>query len=126
MPIPTEPIGSVPRPPELIEGLRTFAEGRLSQAELAALYDHALRDTIRRFEATGSPVVTDGEQTKPSFATYPIHGLQSLAPDGVVISFADGHTRRLPRLTAGPFRYQIHTASYLERARHHAHVPVKQ
>jgi hypothetical protein len=29
----------------------------------------AVRDTIVRFEATGSPVVTDGEQRKPSFAT---------------------------------------------------------
>ena len=25
-----------------------------------------------------------------------------LAPDGVVIPFADGHPRQLPRLTAGP------------------------
>lgn len=126
MPIPTEPIGSVPRPPELIEGSRTFAEGRLSQAELVALYDRALRDTIRRFEATGSPVITDGEQTKPSFATYPIHGLPTLAPDGVVIPFADGHTRRLPRLTAGPFRYKTYASSYLNEAKRHTHLPVKQ
>ena len=70
-------------------------------AELEALYADAVRDTIVRFEATGSPVITDGEQRKPSFATYPIDGLE-LAPDGVVIPFADGHTRQLPRLTRGP------------------------
>src|SRR5881296_2494599 len=126
MPIPTEPIGSIPRPPELIAAMGEFAAGRIPQHEMQSLYDRALRDTIFRFEATGSPVITDGEQTKPSFATYPIHGLRSLAPDGVTIPFADGHTRQLPRLTAGPFRYQVHTASYLERARHHARVPVKQ
>src|SRR5207253_2672510 len=60
------------------------------------------------------------------FATYPIHGLASLAPDGVTIPFADGHTRRLPRLTAGPFRYQTYADAYLVAARAHAHVPVKQ
>jgi 5-methyltetrahydropteroyltriglutamate--homocysteine methyltransferase len=31
---------------------------------LDALYEQAIRDTIERFEATGSPVVTDGEQRK--------------------------------------------------------------
>jgi 5-methyltetrahydropteroyltriglutamate--homocysteine methyltransferase len=41
-----------------------------------------VRDTIEKFEATGSPVITDGEQTKPSFATYPIHGLSNLNPSG--------------------------------------------
>jgi 5-methyltetrahydropteroyltriglutamate--homocysteine methyltransferase len=126
MAIPTEPIGSIPRPPQLIEAMQAFAAGELSAQELERLGDEAVRDTIARFEATGSPVISDGEQTKPSFATYPIHGLDTLAPDGVTIPFADGHTRQLPRLTAGPFRYQVHAASYLERAKPHAHVPVKQ
>src|ERR1041385_2605825 len=94
MPIPTEPIGSIPRPPELIEGVRQFAAGRISRDEMRSLDDRAIRDTIQRFEATGSPVITDGEQSKPSFVTYPIHGLETLAPGGVTIPFADGHTRQ--------------------------------
>ena len=126
MAIPTEPIGSIPRPPELIEAMGAYAAGQLSDDEFDRSADEALRDTILRFEATGSPVITDGEQTKPSFATYPIHGLEGLAADGVIIPFADGHTRQLPRLTAGPFRYQVHAASYVERARRLATVPVKQ
>ncbi|HEY6293539.1 MAG TPA: cobalamin-independent methionine synthase II family protein [Terriglobia bacterium] len=126
MPIPTEPIGSIPRPPELIEAVRSFQAGRLSRETLDALYAEALRDTIRLFEATGSPVITDGEQTKPSFATYPIHGLTKLAPDGVTIPFADGHTRQLPCLSAGPFYYQTHAASYLKAARQHTRAPLKQ
>ncbi len=126
MPIPTEPIGSIPRPAELIEGMQQLAAGGISQDKMQALYDQAIRDTIQRFEATGSPVITDGEQTKPSFVTYPIHGLATLAPDGVPIRFADGHVRQLPRLTAGPFRYQTHAVTYLEQAKQHARVPVKQ
>jgi 5-methyltetrahydropteroyltriglutamate--homocysteine methyltransferase len=126
MTIPTEPIGSIPRPGELIEGIQAFQAGSISSQELDELYTSAIADTIGRFEATGSPVITDGEQSKPSFATYPIHQLENLAPDGVTIPFADGHVRRLPRLTAGPFRYKTYADRYLEVARKYAHVPVKQ
>jgi len=126
MAMPTEPIGSVPRPQELINGMQEFDAGRISRGELQALCDRAVRDTIKRFEATRSPVITDGEQTKPSFATYPIHGLETLAPDGVVIPFSDGHVRQLPRLTAGPFRYRTYACTYLEEAKKHTRLPVKQ
>jgi 5-methyltetrahydropteroyltriglutamate--homocysteine methyltransferase len=124
MPLPTEQIGSIPRPSALIEAVR--AGGGTPPDELDRLYERALRDTIEQLEATGSPVITDGEQTKPSFATYPLVGLENLAPDGVVIPFEDGHTRQLPRLTAGPFRYATHANTYLERALQIASAPVKQ
>jgi 5-methyltetrahydropteroyltriglutamate--homocysteine methyltransferase len=110
----------------LIEGVQGFQAGRISQPELSALYDAAVQDTIRRLEATGSPVITDGEQAKHSFATYSIYGLETLSPDGVPISFADGHIRKLPRLTAGPFRYKTPADVYLDMAQRYAHVPVKQ
>jgi 5-methyltetrahydropteroyltriglutamate--homocysteine methyltransferase len=111
MPILTEPIGSIPRPAELLAAMGAYAVGRISGEQLGAAEEAALRDTISRFEATGSPIITDGEQTKPSFATYPLSGLGNLAADGVVIPFADGHTRQLPRLTAGPFRYGVHAVT---------------
>jgi 5-methyltetrahydropteroyltriglutamate--homocysteine methyltransferase len=109
----------------LIQAIGALQEGKIDRAALGAEYDAALRDTIARFEQTGSPVISDGEQTKPSFATYPLVGL-SLAPDGVVIPFADGHTRQLPRLTAGPFRYGAHANSFLDRARGYTRLPMKQ
>jgi methionine synthase II (cobalamin-independent) len=124
--IPTEPIGSIPRPSELLEGIAEFDAGRITEARLDSLYEQAVRDTIEQFEATGSPVITDGEQRKPSFATYPLHGLQNVAADGVIIPFADGHVRQLPRLTSGPFRYAVHADEYLEEARKYATMPVKQ
>jgi len=126
VPIPTEPIGSIPRPQELLKGMQEFNAGRISQEDLDPLYDRAVRDTITQFEETGSPVITDGEQTKPSFATYPIHGLETVAPNGVTIRFADGHVRQLPRLTAGSFRYGTYASRYLEEARKHTKLPVKQ
>ena len=122
----TEPIGSIPRPPALIQAIGAFQSGQIGREALDALYASALQDTIARFEQTGSPVISDGEQTKPSFATYPLVGLTHLAPDGVVIPFADGHTRQLPRLTAGPFRYGVHAGTFLQAARKYAKTPVKQ
>src|SRR5437870_7093068 len=124
--LPTEPIGSNPRPAAFIDGVRGFAAGRVSQPELDALYESAVQDTIQRLEATGSPVITDGEQAKHSFATYSIYGLENLSPDGMPISFADGHIRTFPRLTSGPFRYKTPADVYLEIAQRYAHVPLKQ
>ena len=124
MTIPTEPIGSIPRPLRLIEAVAA-TDG--TDPALDPLYEEAIRDTIERFEATGSPVITDGEQRKyHNFWTYCVHGLPNTAPDGFKIPFSAGHVRRMPRLTAGPFRYQRHADSYLDVALQYAHVPVKQ
>ena len=122
--IPTEPIGSLPRPPELIEAVE---RGDSDDPRLDPLYDAAIRDTIERFEATGSPVITDGEQRKyHNFWTYCVHALPNTAPDGFRIPFTAGHTRRMPRLTAGPFRYKRYADSYLDVAKRYAHLPLKQ
>jgi len=126
MTLPTEPIGSIPRSPKLQQGMADAAAGRIDDATLDALFDAAVRDTLDRFEATGSPVITDGEQRKPSFATYPIAGLADLAPGGVTIPFEDGHTRQLPVITAGPFRYATHAWTYLDGARDMTSTPLKQ
>jgi 5-methyltetrahydropteroyltriglutamate--homocysteine methyltransferase len=124
MTIPTEPIGSIPRPLRLIESIANVGG---EDPSLAPLFDEAIRDTIKRFEATGSPVITDGEQRKyRGFWTYSVHGLDNMAPDGFKIPFSAGHTRRMPRITSGPFRYRTYADSYLDVALRYAHVPVKQ
>jgi 5-methyltetrahydropteroyltriglutamate--homocysteine methyltransferase len=125
MRIPTEPIGSIPRPLELIEAVAAVGDG--TDPALDSLYEEAIRDTIERFEATGSPVITDGEQHKyHNFWTYCVEGLPNTAPDGFRIPFAAGHTRRMLRLTGGPFRYRRSADSYLDVALRYARVPVKQ
>ena len=124
MTIPTEPIGSIPRPIELIEAV---ANTDHDDPRLNPLYEAAIRDTVQRFESTGSPVITDGEQRKyHNFWTYSVHGLTNTAADGFRIPFAAGHTRRMPRLTRGPFRYKRYADSYMDVALRYAHVPVKQ
>jgi 5-methyltetrahydropteroyltriglutamate--homocysteine methyltransferase len=126
MTIPTEPIGSIPRPASLIAAFQGKHEGSVSNEQFEVAARAAIEDTLRRFEETGSPIVTDGEQSKPSFVTYPIDGLPNLDIDGVVIPFRDGHTRQLPRLTAGPFRYATYASSYLAAAQKLTSKPLKQ
>ena len=123
MTIPTEPIGSIPRPLALIEAIKI--RGSLDPA-LDSLFDEAIRDTIERFEATGSPVITDGEQRKyHNFGTYCVDGLPNIAPDGFKLPFVT-HVRQWPRLTAGPFHYLMRADSYVDVAKRYAHVPIKQ
>ena len=120
MPIPTEPVGSLPRPATLQAALADYDAGRISREQLTIEQDAACLDSIRRMEATGAPIVSDGEQRASSFATYPITdtlggtGLaDNLAADGQYFAiFTDGHHRQLPRLTGGPFRYKTFAASY--------------
>ena len=122
MKISTEPIGSIPRSPELIAAITSQSPG----TNLQELYADAVKETLNAFEKTGSPVISDGEQAKSSFATYPLEGLINLAPEGMKIDFEDGHSRQLPLLTQGPFKYGNYAVSYLKFAQQSTKIPVKQ
>ena len=134
MPIPTEPVGSLPRPAKLQAAIADYDAGKITQAELKAEQDAACKDSIERMEATGAPVISDGEQRASSFATYPLAdtlagtGLaDNLAGDGQYFAiFTDGHHRQLPRLTGGPFKYKTYAADYLNEAVKMADKPLKQ
>jgi 5-methyltetrahydropteroyltriglutamate--homocysteine methyltransferase len=125
MPLPTEPIGSIPRPLWLLEAIEKARSHR--DPSLDELYNQAIQDTLRQFADTGSPVVTDGEQRKyHNFWTYCVHGAPNTTAKGFRIPFAAGHVRRMPRLESGPFRYQVYADEYLEAAMRYTSLPVKQ
>jgi methionine synthase II (cobalamin-independent) len=134
MPIPTENVGSLPRPAKLQAAIDDYDAGKTTHEQLTAEQDEACLDSIKRMEATGSPMITDGEQRASSFATYPVTdtlagtGLaDNLAGDGQYFAvFTDGHHRQLPRLTGGPFKYKTYAADYLKKAIKMASKPVKQ
>lgn len=134
MPIPTENVGSLPRPSELQEAYNALDEGKISYDEFQAKQEEAARDSIQRMEATGQWVVTDGEQRESSFATYPLTdtlggtGLaDTLAPEGQYFAiFDDEHVRQLPRLVSGPFKYKTYASEFVEKNRQIATKPVKQ
>ncbi len=132
--IPTEPVGSLPRPSSLQAAYADYDAGKITKEQLEAEQEEAVRDSISRMEATGSPIVSDGEQRSSSFATYPVTdtlagtGLApNLAPGGQFFAiFADGHHRQLPRLIGGPFRYQTYAADTLAKSIKLATKPMKQ
>ena len=132
--IPTEPVGSLPRPTKLQAAYAAYDAGKITKSQLESEQDEAVRDSIKRMEATGSPIVSDGEQRWSSFATYPITdtlagtGLApNLAGGGQYFAiFADGHNRQLPRLTGGPFRYKTFAADTLKKSIKMATKPMKQ
>jgi len=132
--IPTEPVGSLPRPAKLQDAYARYDAGEIGKEELEQLQEAAVKDSIERAEATGAPIVSDGEQCRSSFATYPIAdtlagtGLApGLAPGGQFFAiFADGHGRQLPKLVSGPFRYNQHAADTVKRSIRFATKPMKQ
>lgn len=126
MTIPTEAVGSVPRPQYLIDAIGALQNGQMTNEDYDALVNRALAETISKLEATGSPIITDGEQSKSSFVTYPLDGITNLEPGGVVIPFVDGHTRQLPKLNAGPFKYGGYSGRFVKQARQHTSRPLKQ
>ena len=133
--IPTEPVGSLPRPSWLQQAYARYDAGEITREELEAEQDKAVKDSIEHLEATGEPIISDGEQRWSSFATYAITdtlagtGLADhLAGDGgqYFAIFADGHRRQLPRLTGGPFRYKTYAADTLRKSIVMANKPMKQ
>lgn len=132
--LPTEPVGSLPRPAKLQEAYARYDAGEIDRDDLEKLQDAAVKDSIERGEATGAPIISDGEQRWSSFATYPIAdtlagtGLApGLAPGGQFFAiFADGHGRQLPKLVNGPFRYNQHAADTLKKSIPYATKPMKQ
>jgi methionine synthase II (cobalamin-independent) len=132
--IPTEPVGSLPRPSKLQAAYADYDEGRISKEDLETEQDAAAKDSIEKMEATGCPIVSDGEQRWSSFATYPVTdtlagtGLaDGLGPGGQYFAiFADGHHRQLPKLVSGPFKYKTHAGDTLKKSIKYANKPMKQ
>lgn len=133
--IPTEPVGSLPRPSWLQRAYARYDAGEITRDQLEAEQDKAVRDSIEHQEAAGAPIISDGEQRWSSFATYAI--ADTLAGTGLAdhlagtggqffAIFADGHNRQLPRLTGGPFRYKTYAADTLRKSITMARQPMKQ
>src|SRR5437588_2386660 len=72
----TTHVGSLPRPPELVE--LVFAEDRgepIDREDYDRLLEEAVRDRVRRQVEAGIDWVSDGEMSKIGYATYIRHRL---------------------------------------------------
>ena len=123
--LPTEQVGSLPRPTSLQRVMFDAGTGLASTAALECEAQQAVRDTLVKLEATGSPIVTDGEQRRQSFASYPI-ATEEVEEGPVFAVFADGHHRVVPGLRTPPFRFRAWAAEDVRHARSLTSLPLKQ
>ncbi|MGB6287100.1 MAG: hypothetical protein WBG18_22255, partial [Xanthobacteraceae bacterium] len=62
--------GSLPRPPELLDVLKSGDGAALEQGTNAERLRSAVSEIVRRQTALGIDVIDDGEYGKPSFVSY--------------------------------------------------------
>jgi Methionine synthase II (cobalamin-independent) len=71
-------VGSLLRPPELLQARSDAAAGKITAAELRAVEDDAIRDVVRMQEALGLRTATDGEFRRTSWHMDFIYQLQGI------------------------------------------------
>ncbi len=82
-------VGSLLRPPELLQAREDLAAGRIDADELRAVEDEAIRDVIRLQQDVGLRTVTDGEFRRASWHMDFIYALDgvSKAPGDLAVQF---------------------------------------
>jgi 5-methyltetrahydropteroyltriglutamate--homocysteine methyltransferase len=83
-------VGSLLRPPELLRAREDHAAGRLTEAELRAIEDAAIRAIVRLQEDIGLQGVTDGEYRRIDWLMdfkYALGGVTKLDADRVEVPF---------------------------------------
>src|SRR5690349_25037426 len=60
-------VGSLLRPPQLLQAREDYKEGRIDAAELRGIEDEAIRDVVRKQEQVGLRSATDGEFRRASW-----------------------------------------------------------
>jgi 5-methyltetrahydropteroyltriglutamate--homocysteine methyltransferase len=82
-------VGSLLRPPELLEARESFAAGRISADELHAIEDEAIRAVVRMQKDVGLQSATDGEFRRASWHMDFIYGIEGIskAEDDLKVQF---------------------------------------
>ena len=105
-PFRAEHIGSLVRPPELLRAKAAHDAGELDDDELVAIENAAIHDVVKRQEALGLQVITDGEFRRTtysdSFTTAGLRGvkIEVTEAEGWTASASHGHrmARRIPKV----------------------------
>ena len=82
-------VGSLLRPPQLLDARKDHAEGRIDDAELRGTEDDAIRDVVRMQQDVGLRTVTDGEFRRASWHMDFIYSLGGIshAQDNITVQF---------------------------------------
>jgi len=80
-------VGSLLRPPELLQARAASAEGKLAQDDLREIEDRAILDALEKQSATGLDRVTDGEFRRGSWLTDMADAVEGFVRDRVVLDW---------------------------------------
>jgi 5-methyltetrahydropteroyltriglutamate--homocysteine methyltransferase len=118
-----EQVGSLLRPPELLEARAAKAAGRLPEQELRAAEDRAIAEALARQREIGVDIVTDGEMRRGSWLTDMAEAVEGFVREKVMLEWkgpgggeeastanaVGGKLRKARKLTA-------HELPFLQRA----------
>jgi 5-methyltetrahydropteroyltriglutamate--homocysteine methyltransferase len=68
--LPVAGVGSLPRPPAVLEAQRRLRRGQIARREFDRVADEAVVDAVRRQEDAGCDIVTDGELRRDNFYSF--------------------------------------------------------
>lgn len=92
-----EVVGSLLRPPELLEARRRHRAGEVDAPALKRIEDRAVREVIRFQEEVGLDVVSDGELRRDGWATHFFESVDGLEPvGGTALPWRDAAGNPLP------------------------------
>jgi methionine synthase II (cobalamin-independent) len=105
-PFRAEHIGSLLRPPALLQARDEFATGAIDRQRLTAAENEAIRNVVKLQEEVGLKVVTDGEFRRGTYSdSFTISGISGVSVEltedtGFVGSSTHGHrmARRIPKV----------------------------
>jgi 5-methyltetrahydropteroyltriglutamate--homocysteine methyltransferase len=92
-------VGSLLRPPELLDARRRHAAGDLGDAELEQRENEAILEAIRFQEAVGLQAITDGEFRRAKYFTHFAAGVEGFAQMEAELQFVDDEGRPMQYLT---------------------------
>jgi 5-methyltetrahydropteroyltriglutamate--homocysteine methyltransferase len=86
-------VGSLLRPSALRQAFRAHGSGEIGEAEFATAQDECIRDAVRRQEAIGLKVVTDGEFRRGSYWSRFVERVEGFSVKAADFKFRDdqGH-----------------------------------
>jgi 5-methyltetrahydropteroyltriglutamate--homocysteine methyltransferase len=82
-----EQVGSLLRPPELLEARAAFADRRISGEQLRALEDRAVSDALRTQREIGLDILSDGEMRRGSWLTDMADSVDGFTEDRVLLEW---------------------------------------
>src|SRR5262245_14149477 len=80
-------IGSLLRPPELLEARAALREGRMDERQAREIEDRSILEALKMQKAAGVQIFTDGEYRRDIFTADITKAMDGLVPGQPVVKF---------------------------------------